>query len=299
VLCARAASHTLGDGLRGHGLGCCLSTITCARRRPISLPCRATSNSLGETNVIKQMIRNAVNSLGYEVTRRQPQPSTAYDVQRMMMGTGRDLIIFDVGAHAGWSSLTYRRLFPKATIHAFEPTPGAVDNLRAMFADDEHHQLHAVALSDRQGVMDFNLNASGATNSLLSADAEASADWRPLMETKQRIVVAAQTIDAFCAEKDITHIDLMKIDVQGAENRVLRGACNMLARSAIRSLFLEIIVAPTYVSQSRPDEIFRLLCEAGLSLVDFYDIWKRGPLLLQFDALFALPEYVKRLAERP
>ncbi len=249
--------------------------------------------------MIKQLIRKAVNTLGYEVTRKQLRPRTAYDVQKMMMGTNRDLVIFDVGAHAGSSSIAYRRLFPQANIHAFEPTPAAVDNLRAKFAEDDLHQLHALALSDRQGTMAVNLNASGATNSLLSTDADASPDWRPLIETKRKIIVPIQTIDAFCAEKGITRIDLMKIDVQGAENRVLKGACNMLARGAIRSIFLEIIISPTYVGQSRPDEIFSLLCGAGLSLVDFYDAWKRGPVLLQFDALFALPEYVMRLANCP
>jgi len=86
--------------------------------------------------------------------------------------------------------------------------------------------------------------------------------------------------------------------VQGAESRVLRGAREMLRRKAIDLVHLEVIVAPTYVGQSRPDEIFSLLCEAGLSLVDFYDIWKRGPVLLQFDALFARPEYVKQIADR-
>ena len=89
----------------------------------------------------------------------------------------------------------------------------------------------------------------------------------------------------------------MRIDVQGVESRVLKGTCNMLARGAIGSLLLEIIVAPTYVGQSRPDEIFSLVCGAGLSLVDFYDIWKRDSLLLQFDALFAMPECVKRPAK--
>jgi hypothetical protein len=87
-----------------------------------------------------------VNTFGYEVTRRQRQASTAYDVQKMMMGTDMNLVIFD-RAHAGWSSLTW--LFPLATIHAFEPTPGAVDNLRAKFADDDRRQLHANRLERR------------------------------------------------------------------------------------------------------------------------------------------------------
>jgi FkbM family methyltransferase len=205
------------------------------------------------------------------------------------------MIIFDVGAHSGVISRTYRRLFPVAVIHAFEPTPAAVDYLRAMFAGDERLHVHGLALSDCQGNSEFHLNASGATNSLLDSDAAAPANWRSLVKTEREIIVSSQTIDAFCTENGISCIDVLKIDVQGAESRVLRGARQMLARGAIKSVYLEIIVIPTYVGQSRPDEVFSLLYGAGLSLVDFYDVWKRGPILLQFDALFALPECVKRI----
>ena len=247
--------------------------------------------------MVKELVRRVVHGLGFEFTRRQPDPPTPYEVQKMMMGTTADLVIFDVGAHHGSRSKIYRRLFSDAVIYGFEPTPAAVDQLRLAFAGDDLYHPYALALSDRQGEIEFHLNAHGSTNSLLGTDAEAPVDWRSLVKTEGTVTVATQTIDTFCAENDISKIDMMKIDVQGAESRVLRGAREMLARGAIKSVYLEIIVAPTYVGQSRPDEIFTLLCGAGLSLVDFYDIWKCGPVLLQFDALFALPEYVNRIVK--
>lgn len=214
-----------------------------------------------------------------------------------MLGDVDGLTVFDVGAHSGVTSRSYRNLFPTAAIHAFEPTPAAIEPLRKMFAGDDAVQIHALALSDRQGGVDLNLNASGATNSLLPSDPDAPADWRPLVETERIVKVATQSIDAFCNSHSISRVDVLKIDVQGAESAVLRGAHDMLGRRAIGSVYLEIIVAPTYLGQSRPDELFALLERGGLQLIDFYDIWKRGPLLLQFDALFALPELVKRIAD--
>jgi FkbM family methyltransferase len=246
--------------------------------------------------MIKQRLREVVNGLGFEVTRRQP-PRAAFEIQKVMMGATANPIIFDAGAHLGETSRIYRRLFPDATIQAFEPTRAAVEQLQAIFSGDDRHHVHALALSDCQGAMEFHLNKSGATNSLLGSDAEAASAWRPLVKTERAVKVATQTIDTFCAEQGISRIDILKIDVQGAEGQVLRGAGEMLAREAIKLVYLEVIVAPTYIGQSRPDEIFSPLYSAGLSLVDIFGIWRSGPVLLQFDALFALPEYVKRITE--
>ena len=79
--------------------------------------------------MIKQLVRKAVNGLGFDLTRRQPEPPTPWEIQKMVMGTTADPIIFDVGAHSGATSRIYRRLFPDAAVHAFEPTPAAVEQL--------------------------------------------------------------------------------------------------------------------------------------------------------------------------
>lgn len=245
--------------------------------------------------MIKAAIRSALGSLGYEITRRQPAPPSAHDVQKLMLGGQSAPVIFDVGAHTGGMSEIYRRLFPEAHIHAFEPTPSAIDILHATFAADGRFHLHPLALSDREGDIAFHLNASGATNSLLAPRNEVPPDWWELMEPRTTVKVPAKAVDGFCAEHDIARIDIMKIDVQGAESLVLKGARDMLARGAIGSVLLEVIVIPSYDGQSRPDEIFSLLCGAGMTLVDLYGVWKRGPALLQFDALFAQPDLARRL----
>jgi hypothetical protein len=109
------------------------------------------------------------------------------------------------------------------------------------------------------------------------------------------VTVPTQTLDAFCNEHQIDSIDILKLDVQGAEKKVLAGAVNLLNRRAIKTVYLEMIIAPTYVGQSRLDEIFKLMNDGDLSLVDIYDIGRSGPLLLQFDALFSCPDNIASL----
>lgn len=245
--------------------------------------------------MLKQVVRKAAGSFGLEVRRRQPPIPTGPEVQKTMFGASGDLVIFDVGAHEGWTVANFRKLFPGAFIHAFEPTPAAAEHLKTRYIADARVQCHAVALTDQEGTVDLNLNVWGTTNSLLRTDAAAPASWSEHVNTKMTIKVPTRTIDAFCAANNVSNIDILKIDVQGAENRVLKGAYRKLSSGSIKSVYLEVIVAPTYVGQARPDEIFGMLYEAGLVLIDVYDLWRDGAALLQFDALFALPQYAQRL----
>jgi hypothetical protein len=60
------------------------------------------------------------------------------------------------------------------------------------------------------------------------------------MQPEQRIEVPTGTLDEFCATEDIEHVGLLKVDVEGAEGRVLRGASALLAAHRIALLFVEL-----------------------------------------------------------
>jgi FkbM family methyltransferase len=246
--------------------------------------------------VFKQLVRRTVNGLGFQITRLQSPRPTPYEIQKMMIGNQDGAVIFDVGAHTGAISKTYRELFPNAVIHAFEPTPSGADRLRTTFASDHLFHVHEVALSDSVGEQEFHINESGSANSLLSTDSAVPTQWSSQQKATRKIAVRTATIDALCAANGISRIDALKIDVQGSENKVLRGAQRMLNSHAIKSVYVEMIVAPSYVGQSQPGENFTLLYAAGLRLFDLCDIWRGdGLMLLQFDALFALPECIEKI----
>jgi FkbM family methyltransferase len=243
----------------------------------------------------KRLLRALMHRAGFDLVRATAPQPTAFEVQRQMFDT--DIVIFDVGAHTGETSSIYRRLFPNSSIRAFEPTPTSVDTLRHRFADDHLLSVHRLALSDRAGSASFTVNRSDATNSLLKTDASVHEGWRPFVETEQVIDVETQTLDGFCVAEGIAAIDILKLDVQGAELRVLQGARQLLAAGRIQAVYLEIIVTPTYLGQSPPAELLATLQAAGLKLIDVYDLNRHGPILLQFDALFARPALYARLIE--
>ena len=210
---------------------------------------------------MKQLLHKTARSLGFDVVHWQPpaeQPThpVTFDVQRKMVSRD-DATIFDVGAHFGAVSKIYQSLFPSATLHAFEPSPEAFDLLQRNSDGDQRHHAHRIALSDNNGIAEFSLNHASATNSLLPTDKNAPENWKSFVETENRVAVPTQTLDSFCKQHHLDRVDILKLDVQGAEGKVLAGASDLFQRQAIKAVYLEMIVASTYVGQSRPAEICR------------------------------------------
>jgi FkbM family methyltransferase len=127
-------------------------------------------------------------------------------------------VFFDIGSYFGWYSLWLARRCG-AQAFAFEPVPEnyalLAENVRLNPA--ENVRTFPVALSDQPGEVCFQLPA-----------ADNRGTGRILAEGGQR--VPAITLDAFAAEQGITRLDAMKIDVEGAEVRVLAGGRATLER---------------------------------------------------------------------
>jgi FkbM family methyltransferase len=155
------------------------------------------------------------------------------DHQRNLITDAR--VVFDVGANVGQSAKTYRRLYPLAEIWSFEPFPDTYKTLCRSLKDPKFHPM-ALAISDRITKAELNIGAKSITNSLL----------RRQSDTGKTIEVDTDTIDHFCWQRGISNIDILKVDVEGAEERVFRGAREMFSRGAIRSVFVEVYFRPVY-----------------------------------------------------
>lgn len=188
-------------------------------------------------------------------------------------------VIFDVGAHTGESIVYLRGLFPSARIHSFEPDPASFEALRA-HADARTH-CHNLALSDVNGSAAFFRNGISHTNSLyrINMDSEDSIYLTKVRAREQsleperfnqQIDVATCRLDDFCAQHALERIDLLKIDVQGAEARVLAGAGAQLGKVA--NVILEVSFYDYYEHQSSFLEVEQFLAPHGLRLYSISEI---------------------------
>ncbi len=228
----------------------------------------------------------ALRSLGSALGLRSKRPHVgAFDVQRRLV-RNEQAVIADVGAHLGQTARRYRRLFPQATLHCFEPFPASFDALSRGLANDPKLHAHQLALGAVPGRRSLNVNRSSATNSLLRSDDRAEAYWgRDVLVTDSSIDVAVTTLDAFCIERSLAHLDILKLDVQGAELDVLAGAERLLRGQAIDIVYMEMIVAPTYVGQRELHDYLSFFRAHGYVLFDFYNPVRKHGRLLQTDNL--------------
>jgi FkbM family methyltransferase len=234
---------------------------------------------------MKQLIQTTLHRVGYQLNRW-------YNHREIMRGLlGRDdPVIFDVGASIGGETFEYRKHFPRARIHAFEPAMSSYQILQSRVSGDLNITAYNLAVSDAEGVVRFNTNVAPACSSLLPTDERSAINWSTgLFETVETAEVKAVTLDRFCEAHEIPRIDILKLDVQGAEYLVLEGARRLLSGGDILLIFAEIILVPTYKGQRSLLDYLTLFDEYGYQLVDLYDLTRRHSRLAQADFLFAAP----------
>jgi len=196
-------------------------------------------------------------------------------LERRSRARGRGpALIFDVGAHEGeYTTLVRERQGPEARVHAFEPSPRAFGHLARRHGQDQHVALHNVGLSDRPGEATlFSTDPGSTISSLHSGDATG--------DSRESETCRLTTLDLHCASLGIEFIDLLKMDVEGNEFQVLKGASGLLDRRAIVLIQFEFGEAQINARRFFKD-IFQLLhpryrlhrvLRNGLQPIDRYEI---------------------------
>ena len=197
-------------------------------------------------------------------------------------------IIFDVGAHHGLVSKKFRELFPKATIYAFEPFIKSFEQLKVNICSDKGIHVFNFGLSEKVGSRLFHCNSSSATNSILATDVEGAITWEGgILETQDVVSAKFETVDSVVAAMQIPRIDILKLDVQGAEPLVITGAEKTIHSGKIALIYSEIITQPTYSNQKRFDRALEVFYDSGYDLYNIYNLNNtRDGRLRQVDAIF-------------
>jgi FkbM family methyltransferase len=180
--------------------------------------------------VTKRTVRSLLEANGYYLRHRGAMPygiDYMWDIKRLAELEGLSIrTFFDVGANTGQTSECALSEFPAAEVIAFEPHPGTFAELQRL-SKCRRFASHNLALSDSNGMA--NLFCNGNTrDSLVIAEPDA-----------QSIEVDSLTIDSFCYRKAVRHIDVLKIDTEGADLAVLRGAKGMLSDGSVSFVYTE------------------------------------------------------------
>jgi FkbM family methyltransferase len=241
------------------------------------------------TGSIKLLVQGVANRFGFHIRRidRNVSVEDAYREQvRLLKGEGD--VVFEVGAFDGRDAVRYAELFPRAKVYAFEPVPESFALLQEKARQTASIVPINVALSDHVGTASFHLSNWVDASSLLRP-AVTGSTFDKYQESHRTIAVSVDSIDATCERLGIDHIDLLKIDAQGAELRILKGAAKTLSKRKIRLIYVEVQFMECYEGAARFDQVMSELIGYGFRFHNLFNLNhnQRGELAWG-DAIFVL-----------
>jgi FkbM family methyltransferase len=147
--------------------------------------------------------------------------------------------IFDVGANVGQSATLFLSKFPSSQIFCFEPVSDTFHQLQQRTQDDKRVNCYQLAFGSTEEEGKMVLEGSSDMFFLLDSTTE-SANNGARMES-----VNVDTIDSYCQKNSVEDISYLKIDTEGGDLDVLRGARTMLVEQRIDIIQVEAGMSPT------------------------------------------------------
>jgi FkbM family methyltransferase len=166
-------------------------------------------------------------------------------------------VLVDVGANLGYFSLLWAAANESNQAHALEASPRIfrklVRNVR-LNRLESRIRSYEMALSDREGVSAFEPGPEEQTG------------WGGLVDTRTAGVIDVETTRLDVLFADLRRIDVLKIDVEGADTRVLLGAERLLCERRIGAVFFEQIIDRMADLGIAPGDAMTFLARCGYSV---------------------------------
>ncbi len=144
----------------------------------------------------------------------------------------------DVGANLGTYSTMLCKAFPTATIYAFEPNPFAYNRLEKLFNNERSIKLFNKALGNNEGQNNLYIEKDNTLSQLASLNKNVYIELHKNTNIKA-VSVNTTTIDIFMKTNHVDAIDFIKIDTEGNELEVLKGAKYALTNGKIKIIQFE------------------------------------------------------------
>lgn len=172
------------------------------------------------------------------------------------------MTVLDIGGHIGY----YTRFFSKLVgsngmVYVFEPTKINFSLLQSNTKQLNNVKLVNKAVGESNGQISFYQTFSNTgSHSLLEPGVKS-----------EKILVDCVTLDQFILDNNITNVDVIKIDVEGAEPLVLKGAEELIKKSKNIAIIMELIHDNLVKSGYTPETYFQYLQNLGLNIYSILD----------------------------
>ena len=199
--------------------------------------------------------------------------------------------VIDAGANRGAFTDAFLRLHRPERVVLVEAIPELALKLREKYSGDARISVLVAALSDRNGEARFEINRSEASSSLLPIDPRNSKWFGRDLTVASSISVPTMTLPELMTRENLENVDLLKLDLQGAERLVLTGGADALDR--VRVIYAEVFFAPLYAGAWLFWEMNEFLSGRGFKLCGLSNIVHAADGdLVQANATFRLNDLV-------
>jgi FkbM family methyltransferase len=168
-----------------------------------------------------------------------------------------DDICIDAGCHVGYYSCLLAKLVGEGgRVYSFDANPRACEITRSNLAFNNMHWVEVVhvALADRHGEAQFHVSTDDQTG--LSS-------LGPIAAHQEIITVPCMRLDDFLEQRMLEHIRLLKVDVEGSEDIVLRGLGNFLTNHQVDFILAECYDKRLQLMNTSTEQVWAFLRSAG------------------------------------
>jgi FkbM family methyltransferase len=233
-------------------------------------------------NVVRKMIKGPLNLFGVDLVRYRPQ----YALGPYAYLKSFDFrTVIDAGAHTGEFARMIKELLPRVAVLSFEPLPDSFRRLEELMRGTEGFRAFNCALGEEEAELAMHHNEYAQSSSLLQM-ADLHREAFPETAREKTETVRVRRLDDVLAEVALEPELLVKIDVQGYEDKVIAGGERTLARA--RAVIIEVSFRELYEGQPLFDDIYRMLTSRGFTFMGhLYQLLNPSDgCVLQADALF-------------
>ena len=206
-----------------------------------------------------------------------------YDMSKFV---GSDTpMLFDIGANIGQTVKDFKEVFKNSTIHAFEPSPDTFEILKNRTSVYKNLHLWNLGVCGEVGELSLNEYEHSNTNSFLGIH---NVDPKSLIKTT---VVRTVTVDQFIEENGIQKIDVLKIDTEGFELEVFKGAEKSFVEGKVGLLFFEVSFVKSHDNMPSLAELWDFVLKNNFELVSIYPLVHKKKMAVYTNILFKHKTY--------
>lgn len=234
---------------------------------------------------IKRLVRTTLNRFGYDIVSMTPASSPRNPLVDQLI-THDISVVFDVGANIGQFARQLRDYGYAGKIVSFEPVKASFDRLSERARADSHWKALNIALGAFPQTVKINVSRNSVSSSIRPLEEKILA-IEPAAEYVSVDLVRVESMDnLFTKYSRSGDRTFLKLDVQGYENEVLKGAQRCLRE--FRGVLLEASLSPVYQGEWLFHDVVEYFLSRGFILSHLENVFEdqSAGQLLQVDALF-------------